>query len=80
MILFKREENICQRKMGELAKIFLMFQGIPRGCPVGNITHCYSEKDNYSMTSTRKVISLFTKTNIEVETRIKHDTVTIISF
>lgn len=75
MVLFEREGNICQRKAGELAKLFLMLLGVPNKlCPFGNITHCYNEKDNYLMTSTRKVISLFTKSSFEIETRIQHDT------
>lgn len=74
--MYDSEKNICQRKLGELARIALIFLGIPNtGCPVGNISFCYGEKDKIALTSSRKVLNFFRKNRIEIAARIKHNTV-----
>lgn len=77
MIVFKGEQNLCDSiKSGEFAKVMSLALGIPTtGCPMGNATYCFTEKDNIQLTSTKKFIALFMGSRIMLEATIKHDKV-----
>lgn len=58
-----------------MAKSLMAAFGIPNlGCPVGNTTFCYSEKDNIQLTSARRIVGLYEGKQV-VEAVIKHSMV-----
>jgi hypothetical protein len=77
MVIFKGEQDICDtKKVGELARVFKTFIGIPSTkCPIGNITNCNGPKDKIQLTSVKKVLELFAGSVINFETRSRHNTV-----
>jgi len=80
LVVFNGEHDICNRKkVSEVAKLFMLTFGIPStGCPVSKQMYCSTKNNTFAMTSARKMLKLFTGTQIQIQTIIAHDKVSCI--